>query len=90
MFSDEDDDLEVEIGDLVTYASTDLPNDMIQARLTARRTDPEQGLVAESTPLGQALLGATVGESVVLRVPGKAAQSFLVHRIKRARSDLTQ
>jgi hypothetical protein len=90
VFSDDDDDLEVEIGDLVTYASTDLPNDMIQARLTAHHTDPERGLVAENTPLGQVLLGATVGETIVLRVPGKTAQAFLIHRIKRATSDLTQ
>lgn len=84
VFDDEDEDLEVEIGDLVSYASVESPDQVIHVRLTARQTDPARGLVAENTPLGTVLLGATVGETVVLRVPGKAAQSFLIKSIKRA------
>jgi len=84
VFDDEDEDLEVEIGDLVSYAPADTPTQLIHVRLTVRQTDPSQGLVAENTPLGAVLLGATVGETVVLRVPGKSAQSFVIQSIKRA------
>lgn len=84
VFEDEADDLEIDVGDLVTYAPTDSPMDSLQVRLTARQTNPDLGLVSETTPLGSVLLGATVGETVVLRVPGKAAQSFVIQSVKRA------
>ena len=90
VFDDDDEDLEVEIGDLVTYAPADVPNQLIHARITARQTDAGQGLVAENTPLGTILLGATVGETVVLRVPGKSTQSFVIQGIKRAAQSATQ
>jgi very-short-patch-repair endonuclease len=84
VFSDEEDELEAEIGDLVTFAPADAPDKAMQVRLTSRQTNPDLGLVAESTPLGSTLLGATVGETVILRVPGKAPQSFVIQSIKRA------
>ena len=90
VFDDDDEDLEVEIGDLVTYAPADVPTQLIHARITARQTDAAQGLVAENTPLGTVLLGATVGETVVLRVPGKSTQSFVIQGIKRAAQSATQ
>jgi hypothetical protein len=89
VFDDEDDDLEVEIGDLVTYAPAEAPTQVIHVRLTARRTDLTQGLLAENTPLGTVLLGTTVGETVVLRVPGIAAQSFVIQSIKRMAQEAT-
>jgi very-short-patch-repair endonuclease len=84
VFDDEDDDLEVETGDLVTYAPAGALNQLISVRITVRQNDPALGLLAENTPLATVLLGATVGETVVLRVPGKAAQSFVIQSIKRA------
>jgi hypothetical protein len=90
VFDDEDEDLEVEIGDLVSYAPADAPAQLIHVRITVRQTDPAQGLVAENTPLGAVLLGATVGETVVLRVPGKSPQSFVIQSIKRAVQEATQ
>jgi very-short-patch-repair endonuclease len=84
VLQDEDDDLEVQVGDLVGYAPASVPDQQLQVRLTARQTNFDLGLVAENTPLGSVLLGATVGDTVVLRVPGKAAQSFVIQAIKRA------
>ena len=84
VFDDEDDDLEVETGDLVTYAPTGALNQLISVRITVRQTDPALGLLAENTPLATVLLGATVGETVVLRVPGRPAQSFVIQGIRRA------
>lgn len=90
IIEDEDEDLEIDVGDLITYASTDAPEKPVQVRLTARQTNPELGLVAESTPLGSILCGATVGEIVVLRVPGRGPQSFIIQGIKRAYEATTQ
>ena len=71
VFEDEDDDLEVEVGDMVTYASAEAQDRQLRVRLTARQTNPDLGLVAENTPLGSILLGAAIGDTVVLRVPGR-------------------
>jgi very-short-patch-repair endonuclease len=90
VFQDEEDELEVEIGDLVTFAPAEAPERALRVRLTARQTNPDLGLVAETTPLGSVLLGATVGETVVLRVPGKAPQSFVVQGVKRSAGETVQ
>ena len=90
VFEDEDDDLEIGIGDLVTYAPSDALESAMRVRLTARNTNPDLGLVAASTPLGSVLLGTTVGETVVLRVPGKGPQSFVIQAIKRASEETVQ
>lgn len=90
VFSDEEDELEIEVGDLVTFAPAETPDKALHVRLTARQTNPDLGLVAETTPLGSVLLGATVGETVVLRVPGKAPQSFVIQGIKRSAGETVQ
>ena len=81
---DEADELEVEIGDLVTYAPASALDQPVRVRLTPRLTNPNLGLVAETTPLGSVLLGATVGDTVVLRVPGMAPQLFVIQAIRRS------
>jgi len=90
VFADDEDELEAEIGDLITYAPADAPDTAMRVRLTARQTNPDLGLAAESTPLGSVLLGATIGETVVLRVPGKAPQSFIIQGIKRSAEEAAQ
>lgn len=83
VFDEDEEDLEVDIGDLVTFASKDSLDQELRARITARQTDPAMGLVAQNTPLGEVLMGATVGETVVLRVPGRPPQSFVIKAVKR-------
>lgn len=90
VFEDEDEDLEIAVGDLVTYAPSDALQNAMRLRLTGRQTNPDLGLVAASTPLGSVLLGATVGETVVLRVPGKGPQSFVIQGIERALAETVQ
>lgn len=80
---DDEDEFSVSVGDLVGYIAAESPDQVLHVRLTARQTDPATGLVAEATPLGAVLLGASVGDTVVLRVPGKPAQTFTVKSIKR-------
>lgn len=84
---DGDEDLEVEVGDLVTYAPVGTIDQDLSVRLTSGRTAIDHGLIAETTPLAQALLGAIAGDEVVLRVPGKPAQSFIVKKIVRSHED---
>jgi transcription elongation GreA/GreB family factor len=76
-------DLEVAVGDIVTYSPSDSPDNKLTVKITQHQTDPSQGLVARHTPLSQTLLGATVGETVVLRVPAMPTQALLVHEISR-------
>ncbi len=90
VFEDEDEELEVQVGDLVTYAPVGALDQPIRVRLTPRQTNPSLGLVAETTPLGAVLMGATVGETVVLRVPGAAPQPFVIQGIKRSTEEAAQ
>lgn len=45
--------------------------------------DPQQGLVAEATPLAQVPLGGVVGDKVVLTVPGMPKRVLRIVGIKR-------
>lgn len=67
----DDDGIEVAIGGPVTYAAASALDHPMRARRTPRLTDTTLCLVAESTPLGAVLLGAAVGDTFVLRVPGR-------------------
>lgn len=87
VFEDEEVDLEIEAGDLVTFSSAHDAEQVLQVRITSRQTDLANGLVAENTPFGAALMGAVVGDTVVLRVLGKPPQSFVIHNIKRAKQE---
>lgn len=52
-------------------------------RITKRLNDPQQGLIAETTPLAQALLGGVVGDEVPLNVPGAANRVLRIVAIHR-------
>jgi transcription elongation GreA/GreB family factor/very-short-patch-repair endonuclease len=84
---EQEQNLEAEVGDLVTYVPTKAPEQHVSVRLTKSRTDIANGFLAETAPLAQALLGAVVGDEVVLRVLGVPPQSFIVTRIVRAQED---
>ena len=47
------------------------------------QTDIALGMVAQSTPLGRALMGATVSEIVTLLIPLKLPLLLLIISIKR-------
>lgn len=83
VFADDEDEREVEIGDLVTYAREEALDKPLRVRITAGQTNLDLGLVAATTPLGSELIGATVGETVVLRVPGRTPQAFVIQGINR-------
>ncbi|UOD31595.1 DUF4011 domain-containing protein [Massilia violaceinigra] len=80
----EDDEIDVQVGDLVTYFDVETPECHLSVRITALLTNLNQGFISEGTPLAQVLLGAMAGDDVVLRVPGKSPATLRVHAIHRA------
>lgn len=81
---DEDEALEIEVGDIVSYRPVDGTDaDILTVRITANTTDVDRGLLASHEPLAQALLMATVGETVVLRVPARPPRQFVITAVKR-------
>lgn len=78
-----DDEIEVRVGDLVTYFNIESPEVHLSVQITSLLTDLNQGLIGEGTPLAQVLLGSTAGDEVVLRVPGKAAATLRIHEVYR-------
>jgi very-short-patch-repair endonuclease len=76
-------ELEVRRGDTVRYAPVERPDDIKTVRITQRMTVPEQGLIAESTPLAEVLLGAVEGDEVTLNVPVHGKQVLRVIEIRR-------
>jgi transcription elongation GreA/GreB family factor len=79
-----DDDVEIEVGDLVRYIDVLKPDDVMSVRITNRPSDLMNGLISESTPLAQALLGALAGDEVPLHLPGASRRLFRVISISKA------
>lgn len=78
-----DDDLEIEVGDVVRYVDLANPKDVLTVQITRGKDDFANGIVNESRPLAQALLGAVVGDEVALHLAGSASKTFQVIEIKR-------
>ena len=78
---DTEDDLEIEVGDVIRYVDLAKPNDVMTVQITSGKDDFSNGIVHESRPLAQALIGAVIGDEVVLHLPGTTARNFLVKEI---------
>jgi transcription elongation GreA/GreB family factor len=76
-----EDDLEIEIGDVVRYVDLSKPNDVLTVKITSGKDDFSNGIVNESRPLAQALLGAVIGDEVILHLPGTTARNFAIREI---------
>jgi transcription elongation GreA/GreB family factor/very-short-patch-repair endonuclease len=79
----DDDDLEIAVGDVVRYADLDKPLDILTVQITNGKDDFENGVVNESRPLAQVLLGAVVGDEVTLHLPAAKARVFQIVEIKK-------
>jgi superfamily I DNA and/or RNA helicase len=79
----DDDDLEVSVGDVVRYSDLDKPLDILTVQITRGNDDRENGIVNESRPLAQILLGAVVGDEVTLHLPGSKARVFQIVEIRK-------
>lgn len=82
----EDSRPEVDVGDHVVYRnlSSGTPGQETTALIARDRFDPNNGIISEASPLGQALIGATEGEEVPFSTPGRPNQTLLIVAIKRA------
>jgi transcription elongation GreA/GreB family factor len=56
---------------------------VLTVQITHGKDDFANGIVNESRPLAQALLGAVVGDEVALHLAGNASKTFQVIEIKR-------
>ena len=80
---EEDEEFEISIGDIVTYSIVESPEKGVQTLQIGMSNNPAEGVVGRHTPLGMVLLGSTVGERVVLSIPGQAKKTLEVLSIKR-------
>ena len=76
---------EVSVGDSVIYRnlSSQRPEQEITVLIAKDRFDPNNGIISEASPLGQALIGAIEGEEMPFSTPGKPDQTLVVVAIKR-------
>ncbi|MDN3987024.1 DUF4011 domain-containing protein [Zwartia vadi] len=81
---DTEDDLEIEVGDVVRYADLAQPNDVLTVQITQGKDDFANGIVNVNRPLAQALIGAVVGDEVLLHLAGSTSKTFQIIEIKRA------
>jgi len=81
---DTEDDLEIEVGDVIRYVDLAKSNDILTVQITSGKDDFSNGIVNEGRPLAQVLLGAVVGDEVVLHLAGSVSKTFQVLEIKRA------
>ena len=77
----DDDDLEVAVGDVVRYSDFDKPLDILTVQISRGNDDFENGIVNESRPLAQILIGAVVGDEVTLHLPGSKSRVFQIVEI---------
>ena len=77
-----DSDIEVEVGDIVRYIDLAKPSDVLTVQITSEKDDFAHGMFSKSRPLAQVLLGALVGDQVILHLAGAASKSFQIIEIQ--------
>jgi hypothetical protein len=83
LFDSEEEDLAIKPGDTVTIFRVENPQKELRIKVTADVSDLGQGLVSVNDDFGAALIGAIVGEHVVVRAAGKVPQTYVVEKIHR-------
>jgi transcription elongation GreA/GreB family factor len=81
---EEDEPLEVEVGDKVTYVN--LAQEKETTVTIGTRTDEPRRLVDYRTPLAEALLGLQEGEIGPMPIPGRPTVRLRVMKIERERA----
>jgi len=79
----EDDEPEIEVGDTCFYIlATDREREL-PVKITANQNNPTAGLISEMHPLAQAMLGAHIGDEVVL-TDERGKRTYIVKKIIKA------
>ncbi len=84
LFDVEEEDLAIKPGDTVAIFRADNPQKQLLIKVTDSVSDLGQGLVSMSDDFGVALIGALIGEHVVVRSAGKVPQTYVVKEIRRS------
>ena len=87
---DSESDLEVEVGDVVRYVDLARPDDVLTIQITKGEDDVANGIMHESRPLAQTLLGAVVGDEVTLHLARNASKTFRIAEIKRPGTEVAR
>jgi transcription elongation GreA/GreB family factor len=83
LFDLEEEDLVIEAGDTVTIYRLGDPQTAKCIKVTEGLSDLGNGFVSPGDEFGAALLGAAVGEHVVVRPSGKSPRTYIVKSIER-------
>lgn len=80
---DTEDDLEIQVGDVIRYIDIAHPDDVLTVQITRGEDDFVNGIVHQSRPLAQTILGAVVGDEVVLHLVGSESRTLRIVNIVR-------
>src|SRR5438552_117073 len=83
---DEAEELEVRVGETVTYAPLGRQGEPMTVQIVAGPSDVANARINEGMPVAQALFSAIVDDEVVLGVPGREPQKLVVRKIVRTSS----
>lgn len=81
--TDDAGDLFVEVGDRVVYFFADTPAEKHSVLIVDSASNPKMGIINEGTPLAQALLGSSTGETTSLSVEGHPPRHIHIFKIQR-------
>ncbi|MFO0003902.1 MAG: hypothetical protein ACK559_22505, partial [bacterium] len=84
LFDVEEEDLAIKPGDTVAIFRADNPQKELCIKVTDSVSDLGKGLVSMNDDFGAALIGAMLGEHVVVRSAGKVPQTYVVKEIHRS------
>lgn len=79
----ENEKLQVEVGDRITYVDLAEPNYKNSFRIVADGHDPATGLVNKAKPIAQAFLGAAEGSIVQVPIANRPTKRFKLLKIER-------
>ena len=72
----------VEVGDRVTYALLDDPEERHTVLIADSESNAKHGIINEHTPVAQSLLGLGIGDVGLLVVPQQATRRLKVIKIE--------
>ena len=72
---------EVEVGDTVKYVDLEFPGDTLTIQIVSGPDNFENGIINQSRPLAQIMLGSSVGDEVLLHFPNKESKTFHILEI---------
>ena len=79
------DESKVSVGSIVVLYNVERNREFTYHIVGSYETDPENGKISDSSPIGMALLGATAGDEVI--VEGARVQHLQIKKVSRAKDN---